>query len=63
VSFYEKQNNLDCEKGGLPDPCCSYWTVKIEEVPYMFGPFPRTFIKVSCTTGGETGCFFMCKKK
>ena len=38
----------DCEPGGLPNRCCSYWEVTVE----WGGMWPS----VSCTTGGNFQC-------
>jgi hypothetical protein len=38
----------DCEEGGLPNTCCSYWRVKVE--------WGFTGPTVSCQTGGNFQC-------
>jgi hypothetical protein len=38
----------DCEEGGLPNTCCSYWEVRIE--------WGFTGPTISCQTGGEFQC-------
>ncbi len=47
----------DCETGGLPDACCSYWTVEQESTKfYLFHVIPIDYTDWSCTTGGELKC-------
>lgn len=47
----------DCETGGLPNACCSYWTVEQETTTfYWFDIVPIDYIDWSCTTGGQLKC-------
>ena len=47
----------DCEAGGLPSACCSYWDVKAEtETVYLFHVVPIQFVNWECNTGGEVKC-------
>ena len=47
----------ECETGGLPSACCSYWDVKSEtETVYILHIVPIQFLNWECTTGGELKC-------
>lgn len=60
----DMQNKADiepCEKGGIPDKCCSYWNNKIDEkleafFPIFGGVWPVRYLEFSCETGGEYKC-------
>lgn len=45
----------DCEPGGLPNRCCSYWEVTVEWGWMSPG--------VSCTTGGNFQCRENCEEQ
>ncbi len=46
-----------CETGGLPNACCSYWSVETEtETFYLFHVIPIQFVEISCSTGGDLKC-------